>query len=39
MTRTTKDIFINGVTINQAKAAVVQWFKENNVKVLIDNAD
>jgi len=39
MTRTTKDIFIKGITIDQAKAAVVQWFKENNVKFLIDNVD
>ena len=39
MTRTTKNIFIKGVTIDLAKDAVVEWFAENNVKVLIDNAD
>jgi hypothetical protein len=39
MTRTTKDIFIKGVTIEQAKTAVMNWFVENNVKVLIDNPD
>ena len=39
MTRTTKDIFIKGVTIEQVKAAVVNWFVENNVKVIIDNPD
>jgi hypothetical protein len=39
MTRTTKDVFINGVTIERAKTAVMNWFVENNVKVLIDNPD
>jgi hypothetical protein len=39
MTRTTKDIFINGVSIVQAKTAVMNWFIENNVKFLIDNPD
>ena len=39
MTRTAKEIFIKGFTIERAKAAVVEWFAENSVKVLIDNVD
>jgi hypothetical protein len=39
MARPTRDIFIKGVTIDQAKTAIVEWFAKNNVKVLIDNAD
>ena len=36
LTRTTKDVFIKGVGIEESKEAVVEWFKENNVKILIN---
>ena len=39
MTRTVKKIFIRGVSIDEAKNAVIKWFQENNVKVLINNPD
>ncbi len=39
MTRTTKNIFIPDVEIAEVKAVVLKWFKENGVKVLIDNPD
>jgi hypothetical protein len=36
---TAKDIFIAGVQIGEVKAIVLQWFKENHVKILVDNPD
>jgi hypothetical protein len=39
MTRTSKDIFIKGITIDIAKTAVLKWASENKVKVLINTPD
>jgi hypothetical protein len=39
MTRTTKDIFISGIGIAEVKTLVLEWFKENKVKVLNDTPD
>ncbi len=39
MTRTTRDVFIRGVRVNEVKAAIIKWLAENNFKVLINNDD
>lgn len=39
MGRTTKDIFIKGVTIDKAREAVLKWFSENKFKIKINTPD
>jgi len=39
MGRTTKDIFIKCVTIDQAKTVVLKWFGANKVKVMVNKPD
>jgi hypothetical protein len=39
MTRTAKDLFIKGIGIDEAKAAVLKWAAQNKVKVLINTTD
>jgi len=39
MSRTTKDILIKGVGLDKAKEAVVQWFQENKIKILVNTPD
>ena len=39
MTRTTKDIFIEGVSVREAKDTITKWFKENRIKILVSEPD
>jgi len=39
MSRTTRDIFIRGTTIEKAKDAVVKWFNKNKVKIIINTPE
>ena len=39
MSRTTKDITIAGRGIEEVKNAVLKWFGENKVKVMVNNPD
>ena len=39
MTRTTKNIFIKGVGVREAKDTVIEWFKENKIKTLVNAPD
>jgi len=39
MSRTEKDIIISGRGIEEVKTAVLKWFDENKVKVMVNNPD
>ena len=39
MSRTTKDIFIKGITLDEAKTAVLKWCSANKVAVLSNSSD
>jgi len=39
MSRTTKDIFIKGVKVEEAKDAVIKWFKDNRVTIKVNTPD
>jgi hypothetical protein len=39
VTRTTRDIFIDDISVSEAKDAIIEWFKENKIKVLVNTPD
>jgi len=39
LTRTTKDIFIEGISVREAKEPITKWFKENKIKIVVNDPD
>jgi hypothetical protein len=39
MSRTSKDIFIRNITIDEAKTVVLKWFAKNKVRIMVNTPD
>jgi len=39
LTRTTKDIFIEGISVKEAKEPITKWFKQNKIKIIVNDPD